>query len=84
MRILATGGAGYVGSTVLRNLLEHGHDCFAYDNLSKGYRQAVPPDRLIIGDLADYDKLTDTLRNHQIDLVMHLAGYIAGSFRYKK
>ena len=42
MKILLTGGAGYVGSACLRWLLEHGHDPIAYDNLSEGNRAAVP------------------------------------------
>ena len=77
MRILATGGAGYVGSTVLRQLLLQGYDAFAYDNISKGYRQAVPEGRLIEGDLADYDLLVKVLREREIDAVMHFAALIA-------
>ena len=77
MRILATGGAGYVGSAVLRQLLLQGYDAFAYDNISKGYRQAVPEGRLIEGDLADYDLLVKVLREREIDAVMHFAALIA-------
>lgn len=77
MRILATGGAGYVGSAALRWLSAKGFDVLAYDNLSKGHRAAVPADRLIVGDLADYDRLVQVLRDHRIDAVMHFAGYIA-------
>ena len=77
MKILATGGAGYVGSAVLRQLLLQGYDAFAYDNISKGYRQAVPEGRLIEGDLADYDLLVKVLREREIDAVMHFAASIA-------
>ena len=70
MKILATGGAGYVGSAVLRELLARGHEAWAYDNLSKGYRLAVPPDKLIEADLEDYDRLVQVLREKKT--VKHL------------
>ena len=58
MKILLTGGAGYVGSACLRWLLGHGHDPIAYDDLSEGNRAAVPDaaGRLIEGDIADTDR----------------------------
>jgi len=77
MKILATGGAGYVGSAVVRALVAQGHDVTIYDNLSKGYRAAVPAERLIIGDLADSAKLTQVLQQKQIEAVMHFAAFIA-------
>ncbi len=77
MKILATGGAGYVGSTVVRELLNRGHQCWAYDNLCKGHSQAVPPDRLIQGDIGNYDLLLQVFKEKQIDAVMHFAAYIA-------
>jgi UDP-glucose 4-epimerase len=75
MKILLTGGAGYVGSACLRWLLAHGHDPIAYDNLSEGNRAAVPAaaDRLIEGDIADTGHLAELLRRHQVEAVMHFA-----------
>lgn len=75
MRILCTGGAGYVGSACLRYLLAQGHDVFAYDNLSAGKRAAVPDaaTRLIEGDLADAAALESAMREHAIEGVMHFA-----------
>ena len=75
MKILLTGGAGYVGSACLRWLLEHGHDPIAYDNLSEGNVAAVPgaADRLVVGDIADTGKLTEILRQHGTEAVMHFA-----------
>jgi UDP-glucose 4-epimerase len=75
MKILLTGGAGYVGSACLRWLLKLGHDTIAYDNLSEGNTAAVPDSqsRLIIGDIADTDRLTEVLRQQRVEAVMHFA-----------
>ena len=50
MRILVTGGAGYIGSHTVKHLLAHGHDVLVVDNLAMGHRQAVPADKLIVAD----------------------------------
>jgi len=75
MKILLTGGAGYVGSACLRWLLHHGHDPIAYDNLVEGNVAAVPDasNRLIVGDIAQSDCLAQVLREHRIEAVMHFA-----------
>lgn len=73
MKILLTGGAGYIGSACLRWLLRHGHDPIAYDNLSEGNAASVPADRLVVGDLSDTALLTATLRDHAIEAVIHFA-----------
>lgn len=73
MKLLLTGGAGYVGSACLRWLLKNGHDPIAYDNMSEGNRAAVPDGRLVVGDLLDTELLTKTLRNHKAEGVMHFA-----------
>lgn len=77
MRILATGGAGYVGSACVRYLFKKGYDVFVYDNLSKGHRLSVPADVLIEGDLAEGEKLRVILAENKIEAVMHFAGSIA-------
>ena len=73
MRILLTGGAGYVGSACLRWLLRHGHEAIAYDDLSAGNAAAVPGDRLIVGDILDGESLARALRDERSDAVMHFA-----------
>jgi UDP-glucose 4-epimerase len=75
MKILLTGGAGYVGSACLRWLLNHGHDAIAYDNLSEGNPTAVPEAsrRLVKGDISETERLVDVLRQHGIEAVMHFA-----------
>src|SRR5437762_6263290 len=73
MRILVTGGAGYVGSHCLRALLAGGHEAVVYDNLSRGHKQAVPAGLLVEGDLTDEAKLTALLKDRKIEAVMHFA-----------
>lgn len=73
MRVLVTGGAGYIGSHALRWLLEHGHEAWAYDNLSRGHAWAVPPERLIVGDLANEHLLRQVLTERRVEAVMHFA-----------
>ncbi|HEY2410836.1 MAG TPA: UDP-glucose 4-epimerase GalE [Pirellulaceae bacterium] len=73
MRILVTGGAGYVGSHCLRVLLAAGHEAVVYDNLSRGHQKAVPAGLLVEGDLNDEAKLTTVLKDRKIEAVMHFA-----------
>lgn len=73
MRILVTGGAGYVGSHTVPFLIAAGHEAWVYDNLSRGHREATDGARLIVGDLADEPRLETALRQHQIDAVLHFA-----------
>ena len=54
MKVLVTGGAGYIGSATVAQLAEAGHDVLVYDNLSKGHRDAVHPRaQLVVGDVGD-------------------------------
>jgi UDP-glucose 4-epimerase len=73
VRILVTGGAGYVGSACLRYLLEKGHEAVAFDSLRKGHREAVPPECLVVGDIHDTDALVRAMRTMGADAVMHFA-----------
>jgi UDP-glucose 4-epimerase len=75
MNILVTGGAGYIGSHTLQQVLAAGHEAWAYDNLEKGHQNAVPEGRLVVGDLHDTDRLTQTLIDRKIDAVMHFAAF---------
>src|SRR5438067_861978 len=73
MRVLVTGGAGYIGSHTARWLVRHGHEIYVYDNLSEGHAAAAPEGRLIRAELADRTTLLETLRRLKIDAVMHFA-----------
>ena len=74
MRVLVTGGAGYIGSVVTERLLEEGHETFVVDDLSTGHREAVPPGAtLAIVDLRNRAALSDALRGRTFDAVIHLA-----------
>jgi UDP-glucose 4-epimerase len=74
MRVLVTGGAGYIGSVVCEELVAGGHVVVAYDNLTRGHRDAlISPARLVEGDVHDGALLTRTLRQERIDAVMHFA-----------
>jgi UDP-glucose 4-epimerase len=73
MRILVTGGAGYIGSHTVKQLLARGHQVTVYDNLSFGHRPAVPAECLVVGDLKDIDHVDQVMVQHQIEAVVHFA-----------
>ncbi len=74
MRVIVTGGAGYIGSVVTEQLLEAGHDVSVFDDLSKGHRDAVPPGaELVRGDILDAALLRRVLKKRGIEAVVHMA-----------
>ena len=74
--VFVTGGAGYIGSHVVKALGEAGYRVVTYDNLSTGHDWAVLYGELVVGDLADKDKLKATLEYFRPQAVMHFAAYI--------
>ena len=76
MKILVTGGAGYIGSHVVKMLGENGHDVTVYDNLSTGHEWAVLYGRLVKGDLADLSLLDKTIKEAKPDTVFNFAASI--------
>lgn len=75
MNVLLTGGAGYIGSHIIRALAAAGHECLAYDSLIKGHPEAVDCE-LIRADVADGQALRAAFRDYDIDAVIHLAAFI--------
>jgi UDP-glucose 4-epimerase len=74
MKILVTGGAGYVGSIVVEQLLSHGHEVVVMDNLQQGHKAAVPDGaEFIYADICNTSSLQAVFRSFTIDAVMHLA-----------
>jgi UDP-glucose 4-epimerase len=77
MAVLVTGGAGYIGSHLVWELLDNGEEVIVLDRLSTGFEWAVAPEaELIIGDIADTDLVKSLLREYAIDSVIHFAGSI--------
>lgn len=74
-KILVTGGAGYIGSHVVRQLTEAGEPVVVLDNLSTGFADAVVGAELIIGDTGDRERVTRLLDEHDVDTVLHFAAH---------
>ncbi len=73
MNVLVVGGAGYIGSHMVRYLDQHGHQVVVLDNLSTGFRAAVTAGNFVEGELRDQSLVGRLLRDHRIDAVMHFA-----------
>lgn len=81
MKILVTGGAGYIGGITAKRLLEKGYEVLVYDNLSSGHKDVVKkPAKLIVGDLLDKKKLEQVFKKNKIFAVLHFAGLIEVGF----
>jgi UDP-glucose 4-epimerase len=74
MKILVTGGAGYIGSVLVEELVAKGESVVVFDDLSQGHREAVHPDaQFVKGDLANRDQIDAVITQHRPDAVMHFA-----------
>lgn len=73
--VLVTGGAGYIGSHVVRQLGEAGEDVVVLDNLSTGFRSAVTAGRLVVGDTGDRDVVSGLLAEYGVTTILHFAAH---------
>src|SRR5205807_7158482 len=74
MKVVVTGGAGYIGATTVQALLESGHEVVVYDNLTKGHSQAVPlRARLVRGEIDDRPALDALFQDYRPESVLHFA-----------
>ncbi len=76
MKVLVVGGAGYIGSHMVRELIDKGHDPIVFDSLVTGHEWAVPSGRLVKGDLSDGEALRGVFARYHPDAVMHFASFI--------
>ena len=77
MTVLVTGGAGYIGSHMVWELLDAGEPLVVMDNLVTGFRWAVPPNvTLVVGDIGDQDLVRTVMRKHNVTAVIHFAGSV--------
>jgi len=76
MKVLVVGGAGYIGSHMVKMLLEQNHQVVTFDNLSSGFRDAVLGGDFVKGDLANLADLDSLFSEHRPEAVMHFASYI--------
>lgn len=76
MKVLVTGGAGYIGSHTVKALIEEGHDVTIFDNFSTGKKELVFTDKVIKGELMDKDTLAETFHSQKFDAVLHFASLI--------
>jgi UDP-glucose 4-epimerase len=76
-KLLVTGGCGYIGSHVVRQLSEAGYEIVVYDNLSTGFAEAlVHGEELVVGDLADTERVENVFREYGCKSVLHFAAVI--------
>ncbi len=73
--ILVTGGAGYIGSHVVKQLGEQGETVVVLDNLIKGFPEAVTHGQLVVGDTGDRELVSRLLAEHRVDTIMHFAAH---------
>ena len=77
MAVLVTGGAGYIGSHMVLDLVDAGESVVVIDNLSTGFRWAVHPNaELVVGDIGNQDLVRSVVRKHNVDAIIHFAGSI--------
>jgi len=78
MKILVTGGAGYIGSFMVKRLLEKGENVVVVDSLERGNKEAVNSKaKLVVGDLKEKSFVENVFVQDKFDAVIHFAGFIS-------
>ncbi len=74
--VLVTGGAGYIGSVIVKQLIKEGHKVVVLDDLSKGHAEAVHPKAVLVKlNLSDLEELDKVFKKHKFDAVIHMAAF---------
>lgn len=77
MRVLVTGGAGYIGSVIVEQLIAEGNSVVVYDSLEYGHKAALHPNAdFVKGNVSDLSLLSSTMKKYEIEAVIHMAAYI--------
>ena len=77
MAVLVTGGAGYIGSHMIWELLDHDEEVVVIDNLTTGFEWAIPEQVTFVhGDVGDEELVEATIKDHKIDSIIHFAGSV--------
>ena len=85
MKILVTGGAGYIGSKVALDLINNGHDIFIVDNLSNGSKKLIPKKaKFFLSDISNKNKVEKIILKNKIEAVYHFAAFISVEESIKK
>ncbi|WP_289780931.1 GDP-mannose 4,6-dehydratase [Staphylococcus agnetis] len=80
MKVLITGGAGFIGSHAAEHFLKNQHDVYIVDNLSTGYRKNIPfidDGHFFNIDITDHKRINDILMLHNFDIIVHLAAMVS-------
>lgn len=83
MKVLVTGGAGYIGCHTVKILLERGYEPIIFDNLSTGHKELLPGGIFILGDLREKKKILKVIKKYEIEAVIHFASLIQVGESYK-
>jgi UDP-glucose 4-epimerase len=83
MKILVAGGAGYIGSHTVKELIQEGFELVVFDNFSTGKKELLVGGELVVGDLMDFESIREALRSKKIEAVLHFASLIQVGESYK-
>lgn len=81
-KYLVTGGAGFIGSSITKKLLEQGHEVYVIDNLKTGYEASVPSEAIFLKGDFSKDKVIEKLRNIKFDSIVHIGGQSSGEISF--